>query len=246
MTEDVFAQTKGQTEGSPLDGLVGEDKKFKTIEDLAKGKLEADSYIAQLEEENRVAREAAGKKESEEGKEATIAELIEAVKNHRKEQGTEGDDNQVTDEDLSKKIKAIMQGETDAQTRAKNRSIANQTVLQKTEGSVEAAKIFLAERAKELGMSLAKLAELGETSPSAFAKLIGADLSTRSPGIVPLEHSPQLDTTVGPAMEVEGHRTKAYYDKLKAELGPAKYWNDSKIQGQYAKDAMFLRDRFNQ
>ena len=46
-------------------------------------------------------------------------------------------------------------------------------------------------------------------------------------------------------MEVDGHRTKAYYTKLKAELGPAKYWRDTKIQGAYHKDAMALGDRFN-
>jgi hypothetical protein len=45
-------------------------------------------------------------------------------------------------------------------------------------------------------------------------------------------------------MEIDGHKSKAYYAKLKAEIGPAKYWNDIKIQGQYAKDAMALRERF--
>lgn len=36
---------------NPLEHLVGEGKKFKSVEDLAKGKLEADQYIKRLEEE---------------------------------------------------------------------------------------------------------------------------------------------------------------------------------------------------
>jgi len=52
MSDDVFStQTGDQTSKTSLEELVGEGKKFKTVEDLAKGKLEADSFIAQLEGE---------------------------------------------------------------------------------------------------------------------------------------------------------------------------------------------------
>jgi hypothetical protein len=35
-----------------LEDLVGEDKKFKSVEDLAKGKAESDAFIRKLQEEN--------------------------------------------------------------------------------------------------------------------------------------------------------------------------------------------------
>ena len=48
-----------------------------------------------------------------------------------------------------------------------------------------------------------------------------------------------------PETAIDGHKTKAYYDNLKKEMGASVYWNDSKIQGQYYKDAVALGDRFN-
>jgi hypothetical protein len=248
MTDVFETPTKGEeTPVTQVSDLVGEDKKFKTVEDLAKGKLEADSYIEQLKEENRIAREKLGELEGSKSKDETVSELLRAVREHQKDQqGDVKGDNQVNDEDLSERIKAIMQGETEAQTKAQNRSEANQSVLDKVGGSVEAAQAYLAERAKQLGMTVERLRELGEISPSAFAKLVDADSSTVSKGITGLTHQSSSNHQVGPQTEIDGHKTKAYYDALKKEIGPAKYWNDHKIQGQYAKDAMFLRERFNQ
>jgi hypothetical protein len=243
---DVFdnAETQGESkETTGVEALVGEDKKFKTVDDLVKGKLEADSFIEQLQEENKVVREKIAELEGTKSKEATLAELLQAVKEHQKEQGDKGD-NQLSDDDLSKRIKDIMQGETEAQTRAKNRSLANQTVLGLAGGDSTAAAKLLADRAKQLQMSVKELTELGERSPEAFTKLITTDASNTTKGITALEGQINTDNSSEPSMEIDGHKTKAYYSKLKAEIGPAKYWNDIKIQGQYAKDAMALRERF--
>lgn len=245
MTDDIFSKTgDAGTEQSQLANLVGEDKKFKTNEDLAKGKIESDAFIEQLKEEVKIARANTAELEQKGSQQDQITELLKTVREHQK-QGDEGDDNQVTDEDLSKRIKDIMQGETEAATASQNRAAANKAVLDMLKGDVEAAKVYVAGKAKALGITPEGLATLSESSPSAFIKLMEVDPSTVSQGITPL---PNVDTgggDLGPAKEVEGHKTKAYYDALKAEIGPGKYWNDPKIQGQYAKDAMFLKERFN-
>jgi len=245
MSDDVFnTDDQGDNNENPLADLVGEDKKFKTVEDLAKGKLEADTFIEQLKTEGEVMRTKLAELEGKGSKEDTVAELLKAVREHQKTEGGD-DDNQVSDADLSKRIKEIMRGETEAETAAKNRSIANQTVLDKVNGDVEAAKVYLAERAKQLHMSVKELRELGEKSPEAFTKLIDGDTSTVSKGITELEgHADNSGSD--PVKEIDGHKTKAWYDAYKKEVGPAKYWNDVKIQGQYAKDAMALKERFNQ
>jgi hypothetical protein len=247
MSEDVFTQTEGDKTGSALEQLVGEDKKFKTVEDLAKGKLQADAHIEQLEGETKLVRDKLAELEGADEKEATVAELLKAVREHQKVQGDEEGD-KLSDEDLSKKIREVMQGETEAQTRAKNRGKANQAVLDKMNGDVEAARIYLAERAKQLGMSPEALAELGETSPEAFTKLVEVEQSTGSQGITGLPGGADTGASLGTdkPMEIDGHKTKAYYDKLKASLTPLEYWTDPKLQGQYYKDAMALGDRFNQ
>ena len=254
MSDDVFAQTgAAESEGtestvttSPLVDLVGEDKKFKTLDDLAKGKLESDKFIEQLQVELKTVREQMAELEDAASKKATVSDLVDAVKNANKKVETEGNQ-PISEENLKKLVTDIMEGQTEAQTRASNFKQANQSVLDKFNGDVEAARTYTAERAKQLGISVEKLRSLGEESPSAFRTLMDVKPSTGSQSVTALQES-VVERGANPQrpMVIDGHRTKAYYDNLKKELGPSKYWNDTKIQGAYSKDAMALGDRFNQ
>ena len=241
MPENIFdTQTSEHQDKSILDELVGEGKKFATVEDLAKGKLEADAHIVQIEGENKLTREQLKDLETKSEKQATIADLIKTVQESNK-QGKE-DTNQLSDEDLSKKIRSIVQDDADVSTKESNLAKANKAVLDKLNGDVEAAKAYVAERAEKLGMSVAELQTLGETSPDAFHALMGTNPSTVSSSVTAL---PGVKPPQGTEEEIDGHKTKAYYDKLKKEMGIAKYWKDTKVQGQYTKDAMALGGRFN-
>ena len=113
---DVFDATTVSNEGgSALDQLVGEGKKFKTIEDLAAGKLKSDQHVEQLEGENKVAREKVAELEGASDQSATVADLIKAVRSNP--EGAPEGDKPISEEALAEKIKNIMQGETDEQTR---------------------------------------------------------------------------------------------------------------------------------
>lgn len=249
MSDDVFEQTPTegeQPESNPLHELVGEGKKFATLDELAKGKLESDKFIDQLQGELKTVREQMAELEEAASKKATVSDLVKAVENANKKVDEEGNQ-PVSEEQLKKLVTDIMEGQTEAQTRASNFKQANQSVLDKFNGDVEAARAYTAERAKQLGLTTDKLRALGEESPSAFRALMDVKASTGSQSVTAL---PEVNVERGgnPARQevVNGHHTKAYYDRLKAELGPAKYWNDTKIQGQYFKDAQALGDRFNQ
>jgi hypothetical protein len=253
MTDNVFAQTEGQevegttstVETSPLAELLGEDKKFKTIDDLAKGKLEADKFIEQLQGELKATREQMAELEDATSKSATVTDLVAAVKNANKQVDAEGNQ-PISEEQLQGMVESIMEGRHEKQTRLANFQQANQAVLDKFNGDVEAARAYTAERARQLGLPVDKLRSLGEESPSAFRQLMETKPSTGSQSVAAL---PEVNVDRGSnpnrAEVIDGHHTKAYYDKLKKDLGPAKYWNDTKIQGQYFKDAEALRDRFN-
>ena len=54
MSDDAFSTNTptGDTNPSPLAELVGDGKKFQTVEDLAKGKQESDAFIVKLQDEN--------------------------------------------------------------------------------------------------------------------------------------------------------------------------------------------------
>jgi len=254
MSDDVFSQTEGkEVEGtestvatSPLADLVGDDKKFKTLDDLAKGKLESDQFIEQLKGELKTVREQMAELEEAASKKATVSDLVDAVKKANKKVDEEGNQ-PISEEQLSKMVADIMDGRTEAQTRASNYQQANKAVLDKFNGDVEAARAYTAERAKQLGLTTDKLKALGEESPSAFKQLMEVKPSTGSQGVTAL---PEVNVERGAnpqrATVIDGHHTKAYYDNLKKELGPSKYWNDTKIQGAYFKDAQALGDRFNQ
>ncbi len=241
MADDVFSQTG--IEVTALSELVGEGKKFATIEDLAKGKQEADSFIDRLEGEAKLVKEQMVELEKKAQKEHTVSELIAAVKATNEQDPAKGNQ-PISTEDLSGMVKSIMDGEHVEQTKSTNRAQANKAVLDKLNGDVEAARSYVAERAKALGTTVDKLQALGEDSPSAFQKLMELDPSTGGPQSVtalPGTQSPSDTVTT-----IEGHNTKAYYDALKKEMGAGAYWRDVKLQGKYHEDAMFLEDRFNQ
>ena len=240
---DVFSSDQGAQE-STLDSLVGDGKKFADANELAKGKQEADSFIEQLQGELKGVREDLSTLEVKSEKSKTVAELIQAVQDSQKQEP--GDTNQMSEEDLSNKIKDIMQGVSDTSTKVQNRDKGNELVLKKVNGDIEAAKAFVAERAKQLSMTTDALAALSEVSPDAFAKLIDVDPSTITKSITSLDgtNTETLDAA-SPQTLVDGHNTKAYYTALKKEMGVGKYWKDTKVQNQYFKDAEALGDRFN-
>lgn len=84
MSEDLDVHE--EVEESPLDLLVGEGKKFRTIEDLAKGKLEADRFIEQLKSELDELRK---KSEEAEKMSLTMEELFAKLESERNSGGDE-------------------------------------------------------------------------------------------------------------------------------------------------------------
>lgn len=244
MSDDVFKTgDKPGEEGSALEQLVGEGKKFATIEDLAKGKQEADAHIAKLEGEAELSREQLAELGKKAEKNVALSEIMEAVKNANKEGESEG--KTLDEEALKELVKDVISGESEAQTKSDNRRAANQAVLDKLDGNVEAARAYVAEVAKENGMTVDQVQSLGETSPSAFRKLMGLEVPAHDgKGITPLPNKqPPTDNT---GEVIDGHKTKAYYTRLKREMGAVEYWTDDALQKQYFKDAMALGERFNQ
>lgn len=241
--EDVFSETTTEKQGNPLDVLVGEDKKFKSVEDLAKGKLEADSFIEQLKQEKLQVQEELDRLRGQAKEGATVKELLEEVRNAKTKDDSE--ETNLTENDLEEKVKRILQGESVKATAKQNREQGNKLVLDKFGGNVEAAKAYLAERAAELGTTPAKLAELSEASPKLFAKAIDVDLSTASTTAAGLHGKVNTSAMQGnTGLQVDGVPTKAYFDKMKQDMGVQKFINNKSLQKQYLDAAMKLGDRF--
>lgn len=246
MSDDVF--TDEGDSASALEELVGEGKKFVDYEALAKGKLEADNFIETLKREKQLVEEELARFKGTDSAKATVADLLKELQKANQTPTEEGGDHPMSDEDFQEKVKAILRGEKESDNRKSNRELAHQLVLDKVGGDREVADAYVAERARQLGITKKQLGELSEESPQAFAKLMELDSTKTSkpttslPGV----RTGTLENKSQRVLEIDGHKTKAHYDKLRKDMGVREWVNDSNLQTQMAKDMRALGERFNQ
>lgn len=241
MAQDVF--TDDQLGDSVLDTLVGEGKKFDNVEALAQGKAQSDEHIKTIEQENAELKE----KLEKAGANSNIEDLIAAVKEAQAAKDGSEENKTMSTEELEQVIRSVTKNDELAKTKATNRATGNALVLKKAEGNVEAARSIVAERAEALGMSTVKLAELSETSPEAFAALIDPNDSTASSGsLSQLQgHRTEVLDSNNTVMEIDGFKTKAWFDAKRKEVGHVKYINDQSIQVELTRSINGLGERFN-
>ena len=71
-------------------------------------------------------------------------------------------------------------------------------------------------------------------------------LKRSSTGTVGLQGT-KADGNTGPVLEIEGHKTKSYFDAKRKEMGNAKFLNDIPLQVELQKCSQALGlERFNQ
>lgn len=164
MTDEATTSEVKQDDKENLTGMinVGEHSAYKSVEDLIKGKAEADKYIAQL---------TAALKEKDEA----IAELqrkgtiVDELKQIR-EKGMENTNTPDITEDTMKEIALkVLQDETKAKLESDNLTSCHNAVAS-IAGDVELA---LKNKAQELGCTVEYLENIAKTSPKAFKSMFG-------------------------------------------------------------------------
>ena len=235
-----------QTEASPqtsfLDKLVEtKGENWRDPETLAKGKLEADGYIKNLEDQLVKMREDMKKQDYQ-------ADLLAQLQNKATETTTvnNGESNNnngsidtqnttgVVDEDTLKSLveKTLTQREKNS-TVQQNLSQVDKE-LESSFGTEAAATVK--KKAEELGMSMDRLRDIASESPSAFFTLIGQPEKTFSPMV---QGSVR---TEGVNMQASADRNWSYYQNLRRE-NPNQYYSP-KIQQQLIQDKMKMGDKF--
>jgi hypothetical protein len=233
MTQEntLFDQTKTnespQSEVQPfLTELVGEGKKYKTPEDLAKSRIEADKHIARIERENAELR---AKVESEENVVAQVDELREELRKLRGNseavlQPKARTEQALTAAEISRIVETTVTERERSKTSAENIGRVQSEMI-KRYGSFEKAQEALATRAKELGLELDFLADMAGKSPSAFFNAVFGEKSTNktgstssdlTKGSVPRSDISATDTTT------QKPGTKAYYEQIR-KTDPVRY-----------------------
>ena len=240
MSNNETAPDQGaNVEGSILDALVGEGKKYANLEELAKGKAEADSFIDKLKDENSDLRKQAEEK-------TTIMDLMEAFKSLNQEQ--ESNSESVTpldDEVLQGKLEQMIKEREAKRTSEANRTEAMKLVSEKLNGDEKAVDLFVQQKALQLGMEADKLWSLSEESPAGFAQIIGLESQpTQQVTPMSLPHQNTEAVSSGPSMEVDGFKTKNWFDQQRREMGNKKFINSSTIQRRMIEAREKLGDRF--
>lgn len=188
--EDIFNSEVPPIEEevtSYVDSLVGEGKKFKTIEDLAKSKLEADRHIKDLSD----------LVEEEKSKGKTYQEILELLKKPAVVTTTEVVPNQPVD------LEAIVEkklNDKEAKKIADANTEASLTELYKLYGSESKGKEALKKAGNNDKTIQDMLALLGSKNPQGFVDYVKSQVPPGS--VTTIVSTPGVDKTQSPSTTI--------------------------------------------
>lgn len=242
MEEDLFSEIDlGEDlddEIEPqLDSLVGPAGKFKDIASLAKAKLEADRFIERLKAENAEARQKLGSAHTLESVMKQVEQLV--ASNKVPEQVNQHLENQnpaiIDDSKLKSLVSELLnQSEFERKVQA-NREVVQSAVV--AEWGSEAT-VQLNKKARELGISVAKLKAVADESPAAFYRLVGIGNKAGTPSQVPTS---SLNST-GKVVLPSGAKPQSHYNQIKLQ-DPKRYFS-KETQAQMMNDAVKMGSSF--
>jgi hypothetical protein len=254
LTDLFTAPTPGDTTTTPnidnlVEALVGDGKKFKTVEELAKAKLEADRFIEQLKNENAGIRQELSTRQ-------TLEELMDKVSSrervpestntgHNQSQG--GGDGQngaskaFTEEDIARLVEERLSASEKARVHTANLETV-QKALVASFGSDYVT--HLKAKASELGVSEEYLNTMAKETPKAFLKLVEVDGAPK--GTTPALFSPPathgLPSSNKQGFTPTGNRKQSWYEDLR-KRNPTEYWSPA-TQNRMHQEALSLGESF--
>lgn len=236
------ATTTEQQESYLAKLVAAKGENWKDPEVLAKGKLEADGYIKNLEDQLKQLREDLGKQEYSkqlldqlQNKATQPARVnTEAANINNGGTVTEGNTQpQVSEEILKSLVEQTLTQRDKENTVKQNLSVVDEE-LQKAYGTE--APVVIQNKAKELGVTVQRLQELAAESPTAFFNLIGEPRKPMAPIVQ------GTIRTEGVNMQTSAERTWEYYQNLRRTNKQLYY--SPKVQRQLMEDKQRLGTKF--
>lgn len=204
-------QEPTQEQQSPLGDLVGEGKKYKTVEDLVAGFYHAQNHIATIEQENEEFRNKMEQQESEYRGSQAVLDALEQRNTPSQKEPTSS--NSSDEEAVRNLVEQVVEQKSTEQKKADNIKKANQRA---TEMYGDKAKSKVEEAAASLNVSVDFLRQTASTSPAAFEKLVAEN--TQQGQNTMTGASPQPSNVNTQAMpKHDGEKNFAYYNKLRKE-----------------------------
>lgn len=214
--------------------LVGEDKKFKTPEDLARGKQEADRVIKDREREASELRQAL--KDAETARDLALqAAATRTPQSERPpaEPQPAAPAPNLTDEDLAARIRAITENDSTKQREQRNAQEVTDKLIEIYGTEAKANEVVNA-KARELGVPVSFFLDTAKQSPKAFYVQLGVDVKAQPTPNAP--HSDVSAVALGDTRTGAKPGTYAWYEEIRKNEGNTVYFSP-KIQNQLMKDA---------
>lgn len=229
-----------------LELLVGENKKYKDVNILAKSALDKDSFIEQLKSELTGLRSELDTRMTLEayldkmGNATTSQNTNENSQSNQNEnnRGENIQQNTVNPEDIEKLLERKL-SERDQQSIQRQNVAEVKNKLVATFGQNYLPK--LRETAESLGVSPEELDQLAANKPSMFYRLVGIDSQNSKPNSVFVPPNGG-GTQMGSGKTDSVERTRSYYNDIKKQDAKT-YWSPA-VQNQLHKDALRLGEKF--
>lgn len=236
-TETTTEQTQTQTTESFVSQLVGEGKKFKDVESLAKGKLEADRHIGEITKTLDELRAELAKQDYAKNLLEQLNKAPETRQDTPPPNTSSSSDTENTTQNASD-IEALV--EKVITEKEKNRTVSQNIALVGEEMEKkfgDKASQVLKAKSQELGVSLDRLKEIAAESPTAFFQLIGVSASRSTAPTAP-QSSVRSENFNSNSQD----RNFDYYQKIRKENRSLYY--SPKIQNMMIQDRERLGSRF--
>lgn len=218
--EQPVVQPTVTTGGELLNTLVGEGKKYKTVEDLAKSRLEADAFIEQLKAEKEEIRKDLESRLSLEQSLKEIKEARGATPPAKEEPASVPLDEQTIEQMIERTIEA----RNKKKTTAANIKEADRVIVDYMAGDRVKAEAFIKGKAEELGVGMEFLMSMAANSPKAFFSLVGVEPQKQTaPASVSVKSTVNTEAKDFANMGGIKPESKAYFDKIRRE-NPSQYW----------------------
>lgn len=218
---EVDDQSTTEVTPTVVDQLVGEGKKYKTVDELAKAYMNADEFMETLKSENRTLKEQVTKV-------ATLEEVMERLNQQGKPASTPTEDPPQTQKPLSTEelqalVESTVTGMETSKTRTENLKRANKLL-----------KEAFGDKAEEVFKEVAKSPELegvyrqlAQVDPDEFIKRFTA--VPKNTGAQPDNGGTAiLHQAGGNRVQIEG--TKEYYDNVRRTDKALYYSQDFQIK----------------
>lgn len=232
LDQDEQNDDANQEADAILQTLVGEGKKFKSVNDLARSVVHKDLHIQRIEEENRALRQATAETK-------TVDQILKALNASNGSGNTVPDkvlDNQNVDvnnapaasvEEVSKKVLEALEAKTAAQTQQNNLSQVKQALIRQF--GADYANVLKA-KAEELGMDTDTVDMMARKTPKALFSLLGVQAT---PSVSP---TPNQVTRTESLARGGSEKTFSYYEKIR-KTDPKRY-ESRQIQNEIMQEAM--------